>query len=378
MRSTHRPATGQCLALHPIPSDARQSNAVIATGYMTSCQSRCEVGGGLFARFFHDEAAGRRSAALGYLFAVTAAVISGVSVYVNSLGVRAFSDPILYTTLKDGFVGLVLLVPLLFSASWRADYKRLDRKAWAWMVGLALTGGSVPFALFYCGLQLTTAATGALVNHFQFVLVALFAMTFLKERIRPAMWAGLIVLLFGTLLGTQLDALAWNTGAWLVAASTALFAVDFVIAKHLLRNLATLTVMTARMTLGTAMLFVYVVVTGRLIPLSELTETQWAFLVITGVLLLFFTTATFTAIRHASVSAVLAIGAAAPIVTTVLQVVGSGRAQFALTDLIGLAVTLLAAAAVIIVGVRQDARAAGIQRPAGGRSSGWRSRDYPA
>jgi drug/metabolite transporter (DMT)-like permease len=284
-------------------------------------------------------------------------VISGVSVYVNSLGVRSFSDPVLYTALKDGLVGLVLLVPLLFSAGWRAEYRRLDRRDWGWMVALALTGGSVPFALFYSGLQITTASTGALVNHFQFVLVALFAVVFLKERIRPAMWAGLMVLLFGTLLGTQLDTLAWNAGAVLVAGSTVLFAIDFVIAKHLLRNLATLTVMTARMTLGTAMLFAYVIAEGRMLPLTQLTQTQVAFLLVTGVLLLLFTSATFTAIRHASVSAVLAIGAAAPIVTTLLQVTGSRSTQLAPTDLAGLALTLLAAAGVIVVGVRRDNRA---------------------
>ncbi|MDE3075064.1 MAG: DMT family transporter, partial [Chloroflexota bacterium] len=204
-------------------------------------------GSGLFVRFFRSEAVGKRSPALGYLFAVLAAVVSGVAVYVNSLGVGTFSDPILYTALKDGLVGVILLVPLIFSPGWRAEYWRLDRRTWAWMVALALTGGSVPFALFFTGLKMTTAATGALVNHFQFVLVALFALIFLKEAIRPAMWAGFAVLLLGALLGTDLHALKWNQGAWLILASTVLFAIDFVIAKHLLRGLATLTVMTARM-----------------------------------------------------------------------------------------------------------------------------------
>ncbi len=116
------------------------------------------------------------------------------------------------------------------------DYRYQNMEKWV--------RGSLPFALFFSGLQQTTAATGALVNHFQFVLVALFAVTFLKEQIRPAMWAGFAVLLLGTLLGADLHALEWNTGAWLIAASTVLFAIDFVIAKHLLRGLATLTVMT--------------------------------------------------------------------------------------------------------------------------------------
>lgn len=311
-------------------------------------------GSGLFVRFFRGEASGRRSLRFGYAFASLAAIVSGISVYVNSVGVKSFADPVLYTALKDGFVGLVLLLPLAFSSGWRAEYRCLGRKTWAWIVALALTGGSVPFALFFTGLQLTTAATGAVINHFQFVLVALLALVFLKEAIRPALWAGFGVLLLGTMLGTNLHALKWNEGAWLIAASTVLFAVDFVIAKHLLRNLATLTVMTARMTIGTAMLFIYVGASGRLGPASHLAPAQWQFVIATGLLLLAFTVTTFTAIRHASVSAVLAIGSAAPIVTTLLQVATTGQLQPAPADMAGLAVILLAVLAVILVGLRQD------------------------
>jgi drug/metabolite transporter (DMT)-like permease len=296
----------------------------------------------------------RRDTKKGYAFAAVAATISGVSVFVNSLGVRSFADPVLYTALKDAFVGLVLLIPLCFSSARRTEYRRLDLRTWIWLVALALTGGSVPFALFYSGLQLTTAATGALVNHFQFVLVALFAAAFLHERLRPAIWAGLAVLLVGTILGTNLDALQWNVGAALIAASTVLFAIDFVIAKYLLRNLATLTVMTARMTLGTALLFVYVSADGRLAPVTGLNSTQWIFVVVTGLLLLCFTVATFTAIRHASVSAVLAIGTAAPVITTLLQVATTGKLQLGAADVIGLSITLLAVVSIITIGVRQD------------------------
>lgn len=324
---------------------------------MTAATAATEAPGtGLFVRFFRSEADHRRSASFGYLFAAVAAVISGVAVYVNSLGVKTFSDPVLYTALKDGLVGLVLLVPLIFSAGWRAEYRRLDRRTWAWMIALALTGGSIPFALFFSGLKMTTAATGAVLNHFQFVLVAIFAVVFLREKIRPAMWAGFAVLLLGTMLGTNLHALKWNEGAWLIGASTVLFAIDFVIAKHLLRGLATLTVMTARMTIGTAMLFVYVIGIGHLGQAAHLNATQWEFVIATGAILLLFTVTTFTAIRHASVSAVLAIGAAAPIITTLLQVAGTGTLKLDPGSLAGLAVILVASVAVIVIGVRQDRR----------------------
>jgi drug/metabolite transporter (DMT)-like permease len=318
-------------------------------------------GTGLFVRFVRSEAVLARSPRLGYLCAAIAAVISGVAVYVNSLGVKTFSDPVLYTALKDGFVGLVLLVPLTLSAGWRAEYARLDRRTWAWMIALALTGGSVPFALFFSGLKLTTAATGAVLNHFQFVLVAIFAVLFLRERIRPAMWAGFAVLLLGTMLGTNLNALRWNDGAWLIGASTVLFAIDFVIAKHLLRGLATLTVMTARMTIGTAILFVYVIGVGHLGQAAHLSPTQWGFVLATGLILLLFTVATFTAIKHASVSAVLAIGTAAPIITTLLQVAGTGTLKLDAGSMVGLIVVLVAAIAIIALGVREDGRPARLE-----------------
>jgi drug/metabolite transporter (DMT)-like permease len=302
---------------------------------------------------------------LGYALAVAAAAISGVSVYVNSLGVRAFADPVLYTALKDAFVGLALLVPLCVSPSLRCDYRRLDLKTWAWLVGIALTGGSVPFALFYTGLQLTTASTGALINHFQFVLVALFAAAFLRERLRPVLWTGLVVLLIAALLGTNLATLQWNIGALLIACSTVLFAIDFVIAKYLLRELATLTVMTARMTLGTAILLVYVVLDGRLAPVAALNSTQWTFVAVTGVLLLMFTVTTFTAIRHASVSTVLAVGTAAPIITTLLQFFTTSNVQLGPVDQLSLVLTLAAVAAIVAFGIRQENALAKSSRPAG-------------
>lgn len=296
---------------------------------------------------------------LGYVAAIAAAVISGVSIYVNARTVKTFSDPVLYTAIKDGFVGLVLLVPLLFLPSQRAVYRRLSRRTWLWLIAIAVTGGSVPFALDFTGLSLTTAATGAVLNHLQFVFVALLAAVFLRERIRPVMWFAFVVLLLGTLLGTDLGALNWNGGAVLILLSSVFFAVDFVIAKYLLRGLPTLTVMTARMTMGTALLFLYVLAIGHLGEILQLSAPQWGLAALTGFLLLLFTVATFTAIRHASVSTVLAIGAASPIITTLLQVGFEGKLALNPIDLAGLALIVAAAVAVLVLGVRQDAAAQG-------------------
>jgi drug/metabolite transporter (DMT)-like permease len=74
----------------------------------------------------------------------------------------------------------------------------------------------------------------------------------------------------------------------------------------------------------------------------------------TGVLLLLFTVTTFTAIRHASVSTVLAIGTAAPVITTLVQVARSRHVDLDLPGLAGLGMTLAAMIAVLSIGLRHD------------------------
>jgi drug/metabolite transporter (DMT)-like permease len=151
--------------------------------------------------------------------------------------------------------------------------------------------------------------------------------------------------------------LKWNQGAILIAASTVLFAIDFVIAKHLLRGLSTLMVMTARMTLGTAILFGYIAAGGRLAQMGHLTGSQVQFVLVTGLILLAFVVCTFTPIRHAPVSAVLAIGAASPIITTLLQVSAVGKFHLAAANTLGLVALLVSVVVIVVIGIRQETSA---------------------
>jgi drug/metabolite transporter (DMT)-like permease len=315
---------------------------------------RTGSGTGLFVKVVRGEGAGQRNPRLGYVCAVIAALVSGVSVFINSLGVKTFSDPVLYTTLKDGVVGLILLFPLALSAGWRGEYRTLRPRTLVWLVALALVGGSLSYAVFFIGLQQTTAATAAVLNHFEFVLVAVFALVFLRERISPAMLAGFVVILLGLLFASDMSAFEWNRGAVLVLVSTVLFATDFVISRYLLRSLSTLLVMTARMTLGTLMLFAYLALFGDLGTIDHLTGTQGRFVLASGGLLLLFTVFTFTAIRHVPVAAVAAIGTAAPIGTTILQVASTGQWTLPISADAGLAVVLLAATGVLVLGIRSE------------------------
>src|SRR5579859_4123822 len=124
----------------------------------------------------------------GYYFAVLNAIISGLAIYINSQGVKMFSDSTLYTGLKNAVVGVALVIPFFFMANSRAELKRLTGRQWGLLALLAVIGGSVPYALFFRGLQLTTPVTSSLLNHAQFLIVALLAILFLSERLGVIIW----------------------------------------------------------------------------------------------------------------------------------------------------------------------------------------------
>jgi drug/metabolite transporter (DMT)-like permease len=296
----------------------------------------------------------------GYYFAALNAIISGFAIYIQGQSVKLFSDATLYATLKNAVVGVALLIPVVFMASSRAEVRRLSGRQWGLLGLLAVVGGSVPYALFAAGLKLTTPVTSSLLNHAQFLIVAVLAIIFLGERIGLIVWLAMLALLVGTTLsGTaqqrSVQSLVWSQGTLLVAVSTLLFAAGFVLAKYLLRDLSIMTVMTAKMSGGAALLLGYVAVTGRLGAVSTLSATQWENVLATGLILLAFTITAFIALRHITVTAATAIPAAAPLITFALTAIATS--QIKLDQVTGIGLGMLAAAAVVvfIFGMRREA-----------------------
>lgn len=295
----------------------------------------------------------KNKARWGYYFAAANAVISGFAIFINSFGVKMFPDAAVYTTLKNGVVGLALLVPLALLAGPRQEFKHLKGRQWAWLALLALVGGSLPYLLFFQGLQMTTAVTGSVLNHTQFLIVALLAIFLLQERFGPLMWLALAALLLGSTLGSNLSALRLDEGALLVLLSTFLFAGGVVLAKRLLAELSTLTVMVAKMSFGSLLLLAYLLFSGKLDAITRLSLDQWAFVLLTGFILLAFTVTAFLALRYTSATVATAIPTASPIITTLLVALTGGQLKVGLADGLGLAVMLVAVALVYAASHRQ-------------------------
>ncbi len=292
---------------------------------------------------------------VGYYFAALNAIISGFAIYINSLGVKMFHSSTLYTTLKNGVVGLALLLPFFFIQANRAEIRRLTARQW-WLLSLiALTGGSVAYALTFRGLQVSTAVTAALIDHTQFMLVAILAALFLRERFGPMIWIALAILFVGLSLGLQVNQVRWDSGAPLLLGGTLLYAIDFIIIKYTLKDVSTWTVMLFKMGVGALILAALVGATGAFKEIGALNATQWGFVIVTGLILLAFTVTSIMGLRHASATGVTAISAASPIITTVLVVVAQ-HTPVAPTRLLGLGLIMAAAIVIFTLAQRKEIR----------------------
>ncbi len=293
---------------------------------------------------------------VGYTFAVLNAIISGFAIYINSIGVKLFQSSTLYTTLKNAVVGLALLMPVFFIQSNREQLRRLTGKQWGLLGLIALTGGSISYALSFRGLQIATPVTSALVDHTQFLMVGLLAALFLRERFGPAVWLALAILFIGLSLGVQVNQVRLDAGLPYLIGGTALTAIDFVIIKYALRDVATWTVMLFKMAVGALILTALTASTGAFAEVSRLSMIQWGFVMVTGLILLAFTITVILGLRHASATGVTAISAASPIITTLL-VVTFQHTPVTSARLLGLGLILVAAIIVATVAQRQEMRA---------------------
>jgi len=283
-------------------------------------------------------------------------VISGVSIYVNSDAVKGFPDSTLYTTLKNSVAGLALLAPLAFSPVRRNELRKLTRRQWPLLLAVSLIGGSVPYALYFRGLQRSTPVTASLIDHAQFLIVALAALAFLRERLGAGVWVSLAVLFAGLSAGVAANAVRLDAGVAFLAAGTVLFAADFVLMKYLLRGVPSFVVITFKLCVGSVLLLAYVAITGHLGLAASLSLLQWGYVVVTGLVLLAFTISSVVGLRHASATAVTAIPAASPLVTTLLVLIARGG-SLSPVRLLGLLAVLAALVAVFILGRRRESRA---------------------
>jgi len=276
---------------------------------------------------------GEQPRRLGLSLVLSAAVISGVATFVNTFAVTGVNSDA-FIAVRNGLVAL-LLVPI-FVWSRRADTLRLRPSDWARLAAIGLVGGAIPFLLFFRGLQLAGEGrtTASFLFRTLFMMAAVLAIVVLRERPSWRLGAAAVALLGGNALLVSLQDPIWTDGAFLVLVATALWAVEYTMSKHALRDLSPTAVALGRMGFGAAFLAAYLVASGQLAAVGTFTAAQVQWVVLSAVILLGFVTTWYTGLKRVDLSVAASVLVLAFPVTWVLGAV-AGRSTFGVAEAAG-------------------------------------------
>jgi drug/metabolite transporter (DMT)-like permease len=252
----------------------------------------------------------------GILLAFATACISGVAVWVNGHAVTHFTDATVYTTAKDAVAGLLLCV---LAFSWPASHTAplgkplTSRTRWTGLAAVAVIGGSVPFVLFFEGLARAEATQASFIQKTLVIWVAFLAVPLLREKVWWPHALAIALLIGGQVwLVPAVGAVRFGEGEAMILGATLLWSVEVIVVKKLLAGMPPRTLAAARMGLGTALLFGWLAVDGKMGTFTSLDTTQWRWVVLTGLILTAYVATWYTALSLAGaidVTAVLVFGA---------------------------------------------------------------------
>lgn len=298
---------------------------------------------------------------IGIGLALIAALISGVSVWVNAMAVKAFGDPILYTTAKN-LIAAALLIAIAATLTTGTSRQGLTRphgvRQLLGLTFVGLVGGGVAFVLFFQGLVLTTASSAGFIQKTLVVWVAILAVSFLRERFGKTHVAAIALLVVGQLLASGGAAMpALSTGEALIFGATLLWALEVIVAKWLLIGLSPMTVAVARMGVGSFALIAFSAATGHLAVLGSLAANQWAWVVLTGLILTAYVSTWLFALARAQATDVTAMLVCGAIITAVLN--AGAQPAVLVPAATGLALIAAGGIALLVFATRSSASARG-------------------
>ncbi len=257
----------------------------------------------------------------GLVLAGVTAVVSGISVFVNGYGIARFDDPTTYTTAKN-LVAAVLVTAILVARHRHRAVASAPPGTRPWLIAVAVIGGSVPFVLFFEGLARVSSSDAAFIHKTLVAWVAILAVLVLGERIAAPHLAAIVLILAGyAFMAGGVGFPEVGTGEVLILAATLCWSVEVVVVRSLLRRgVPEMVVGTSRMAGGIVILLCWAIVRGALGDLFALSATQWAWTLLTGLLLTAYVVSWHHALARApavDVTAVLSMGA---VVTALLDV----------------------------------------------------------
>jgi drug/metabolite transporter (DMT)-like permease len=260
----------------------------------------------------------------GYLLVFLTALISGFSIFINKFGVGIFKSSEIYTFLRVALVALILGSILLIDSK---KIKSIKKREWVLLALIGLIGGSIPFLLFFKGLKITSSAEGSFIHKTMFLWVAILATLFLKEKIDRKFLFGALILLFANALLLKKFSFSPDRGDLLILIATIFWAIENTLSKYLLStpNLDGKTLAFGRMFFGAIFILVYLIFTNQASQIFVLNSKQVFWVLITGIILLFYVLTWYSGLRYIPVSKATAILLLGSPITTALNLISGAK-----------------------------------------------------
>jgi drug/metabolite transporter (DMT)-like permease len=260
----------------------------------------------------------------GLLLALATACISGVSIFVNSNGVKAYGSAAVYTTAKNIAAAIILGAIVAVGVRRGTRLTRpTSRGQWATLAAVAVIGGSVPFVLFFEGLARATATQAAFLHKSLVIWVAILAVVVLREKLSAVHYFAIALLIAGQIgLNGGLSgilAVFTDSGAMMVLGATLLWSVEVIISKRVLADVTPWTLSIARMGGGAVVLVAWSAINGTMGKIVPSSSAQWGWVAVTGVLLAAYVATWHNALARAQAVDVTAVLVAGALITALLS-----------------------------------------------------------
>jgi drug/metabolite transporter (DMT)-like permease len=191
---------------------------------------------------------------------------------------------------------------------------------------IGVIGGSLPFYLFFKGLSITPAVSGAIIHKTLIFWVALWAIPFLHEKLTIQQVLALGLVFGSSFIVGGITSLSFGTGEMMILAATILWAVENIIAKVALRKVDADVVVGVRMIFGSLLLFAATILTGRMSLISQLSPSQWGLTLTSIAFLTGYVMSWYRALREAPATLVATVLTLGAVITNVLSAVFITRA----------------------------------------------------
>jgi drug/metabolite transporter (DMT)-like permease len=223
----------------------------------------------------------------GYLFAIISAALFGSISTIAKPALSATINPLLLSSTVY-LVAAMVMTPIAYKSSSIDDSNTLflKRKNYLYIFAIAILGAVAAPALYFMGLEQTTASHASILSIAEIVFTALIAVLFFGEQIKPIGYVGIILVLLAVFIITTaqnfqtLGSLTKiNYGDLLIVASTFFWGIDNNISKIVSHKINAAKIVQLKSLIGGSFLIVIAIILGIKINLNL---TQIPFIILLG------------------------------------------------------------------------------------------------